>query len=65
VCSCVCVRTSQYASKEEGADKQLQQRVLVLAVGIVAVQVLQVGVETVLKVGIPTKQTLTKQLHQQ
>lgn len=54
----VGIHTSQYASQEEGADKQLQQRVLILAVGIVAVQVLQVGVETVLKVGIPTKHAL-------
>lgn len=41
------------ACQEQGADKELQQGVLILAVGTLAVGSLQVGVEAVLEVWVP------------
>jgi hypothetical protein len=48
-----CSLTSKQSSQEQGADKQCQQWILVLAVGALAVQVLQVRVKAVLEVRVP------------
>lgn len=45
---------SKDAGEEQGADKQLQQGVFILAEGIARFDVLQVGVEAMLEVRVPT-----------
>lgn len=50
-----CSLTSKQSSQEQGADKQRQQWILVLAIGTLAVELLQMRIEAVLKVRVPEK----------